>query len=130
MDNMINVEMLDFDTYLKFLKRGFIDFFENIDRTDKSIFIKKDYSMALGFLAQANSFVDSLKVMSLLVEDLDRSEFTELIRKFDVYNNEVKSNIFTEHSQQWSDIEYRSLIKACEDIGRLLILSISVPKVS
>lgn len=127
---MINIEMLNFEGYVNYLKRGFIEFFENIERADRSIFIKKDYNMALSFLAQANSFVDSLKILSLLIEDLDRSEFTEFIHKFNVYNNEVKNNIFTNHSQQWSDIEYRSLVESCEEVGRLLEISSLVPKAS
>lgn len=122
--------MLDFESYVTYLRRGFGDFFSDIERVDMSIFVKKDYQQALGFLTQANSFVDSLKLLRLVTEDLERSEFQDLIHKFDVYNREVKNNIFDNHSHQWSDIEYRHLISACNEVGSLLNISTLVPKVS
>lgn len=47
-------------------------------------------------------------------EDLQREEAEELFRLFDVFMSEVLRNVRTNHSHQWSDIEFIRL-KECFD---------------
>lgn len=46
--------------------------------------------------------------------ELGRHEIDEVFRKFDVYVEEITRNICTNHSHQWSDIEFQALASTYE----------------
>lgn len=84
-----------------------------------------DLTCALAYLTEAHSlYCDAETFLKDNIETLgDRSEFTSLIHKFKVYNREVLNNVRTNHSHQWSDIEFRSFADSFLEAGLLLSIA-------
>ncbi len=77
-------------------------------------------SVVFGYLAIANSYINSAKAVYICREELNRQEFDEFFNKFRTYSDEVMSSISTNHSPQWSNIEFTSLNEAYEPVVSLL----------
>ncbi|CAI3504957.1 hypothetical protein CIRMBP1315_02078 [Enterococcus cecorum] len=77
---------------------------------------------ATTYLAEANSLFTQAKVfLSDNIDELgEPEEFLDTIFRFNVYNNEVLDNIRTNHSHQYSDIEFRNFLNSFRYSGQLL----------
>ena len=49
------------------------------------------------------------------LESLEHHDIEEMFNRFNEFSREVFTNISTEHSHQWSDIEYRHFVDAYEN---------------
>lgn len=71
---------------------------------------KKDAFVAVAYLnVAASKFAAAEALYYSHLEDLERDEAEEIFHRFDVYMNELLSNVHTSHSHQWTDIEYNNL---------------------
>lgn len=79
-------------------------------------------TIALAYLTEAHNFY--LNAETLFVDNVelfdDRSEFKELFHRFSVFNKEVLTNARTDHSHQWSDIEFREFVNSFKSVAGLL----------
>lgn len=75
----------------------------------------------IGHLAIANSYINAAKAVYVCNNDeLTRQEFDEFFIQFGEFSGEVMESIRTNHSPQWSDIEFRRLEEAYEPVASLL----------
>ncbi|EOH80738.1 hypothetical protein [Enterococcus malodoratus] len=93
-----------------------------IESDDDLIKKLSDLTCALAYLTEAHSlYCDAEVFLKDNIETLDdRPEFTSLIDKFKVYNREFLNNVRTNHSHQWTDIEFRAFADSFRDAGILL----------
>lgn len=77
---------------------------------------------SLAYLTEAHTLFTTAKIF--ISENKDTLgcylEFDNFIHQFFVFNKEVLDNIRTNHSHQWSDIEFRELAKAFRSLGNIL----------
>lgn len=74
-----------------------------------------DNSVAISYLNVAVSkFAAAESLYYSRIDVLERYEAEEIFRLFDVYMREILTNHRTEHSHQWTDIEFTRL-KECFD---------------
>ncbi|MDN6733897.1 MAG: hypothetical protein L0L58_10360 [Tetragenococcus koreensis] len=73
-------------------------------------------------LSEAHAIYTQINIF--LTENIDilgeREELNENIQLFDVYNKEVLKNIASNHSHQWSDIEFRYFVESFKPVAELL----------
>lgn len=77
-------------------------------------------SVIIGYLAIANSYINAARAVYICNEALSRQEFDEFFHAFSTFSDEVMSNISTNHSHQWSDIEFDRLEEAYRPVASLL----------
>ena len=79
-------------------------------------------AIALAYLTEAhNYYVNAETLLADNVELFDiRSEFENLFHRFSVYNKELLTNARTDHSHQWSDIEFRNFVESFKSVAELL----------
>lgn len=71
---------------------------------------KKDASIAIAYLnIAASKFAAAEALYYSRFEVLERDEAEKIFHLFDVYMNELLTNVHTAHSHQWTDIEYNNL---------------------
>lgn len=71
----------------------------------------------IGYLNAANSnILTARSIYELIFNEGRSSDLENFFHQFETYHDEVMSNIETNHSHQWSDIEYLSLKKSFEKI--------------
>lgn len=79
-------------------------------------------SVALAYLTEAHSYFVNAKIYFL--ENIsvlgERDEIEYLIHRFSVYNKEFMQNARTDHSHQWSDIEFHNFVQAFKPAAALL----------
>lgn len=74
-----------------------------------------DPSIAIAYLNMAASkFATAEAIYYSRIEDLQSREAEELFHLFNVYSKELLENFATDHSHQWTDIEFNRL-KECFD---------------
>lgn len=78
--------------------------------------------VALSYLTEAHTyFVNAEIYLSENISVLgERNEFDSLIHKFSVFNQELLNNARTDHSHQWTDIEFREFVKSFKVASSLL----------
>lgn len=76
-------------------------------------------------LNNAISANNSLKVLYYQNPSFEHTEFEEFFIGFDVYKRELLNNIRTNHSHQWTDIEFRSFIEKAIPLTQLLRMEFS-----
>lgn len=78
---------------------------------DDILFSKKPNEVAvIGYLNQASSLMHCAQAVYISnFDELEHNDIDELFHQFDVFANEVLSSIATNHSKQWSNIEYETL---------------------
>lgn len=70
---------------------------------------KIDIPVALAYLNKAISFMSSAESFYYSQHDeLCHDDIEQVFHQFDVFSSEVLTNFETNHSHQWSDIEYNS----------------------
>lgn len=73
-------------------------------------------SAAVAYLnIAASKFAAAESLYYARIDVLERGEAEEIFRLFDVYMHEFLSNYRTDHSHQWSDIEFNQLKEAFDD---------------
>ena len=77
-------------------------------------------SVVIGYLAISNSYTNAAKAVYICREELSHYEFDEFFNKFRTFSDEVMRNIRTNHSHQWSNIEFNALSDAYEPVASLL----------
>ena len=90
-----------------------IDFDETESRNQELI------SCSLAFLTQAYTNFQNIRILTLL-EDEDSDEFEHCYNEFITFNNEMMNNVKTNHSHQWTDIEFREVANAFKVVKDLL----------
>lgn len=69
-----------------------------------------DISVSLAYLNAAISRFSSAEALYYAqFENLQRGEAEDLFHQFSVYANEFLNNVETDHSHQWTDIEFNKL---------------------
>lgn len=82
-------------------------------------------NVALAYLNQANTFITNAKtIYRLISEEREKPDLDDFFHQFEVFNKEVLTNVRTNHSHQWSGIEFNRLKERYEDIKGLLNLTI------
>ena len=77
------------------------------------LFSENNDTAAMFYLNLANSNVAIIKsIYYCNYEELARNDIEDLLHQFDVFVNEVTRNFSTNHSHQWSNIEYNQFIDA------------------
>ncbi|MBX8942546.1 hypothetical protein RKS58_02445 [Lysinibacillus capsici] len=79
-------------------------------------------AIALAYLTEAHNYY--VNAQTLLIDNVEllgeRNEFDELFHRFSVYNKEFLTNARTDHSHQWSDIEFRDFVESFKPVAELL----------
>lgn len=86
---------------------------------------KKYDQIAAMFINDAFTSVNGLYLLLASNEEYQRDEFDHFFHKFDVFKSEIMSNIATDHSHQWTDIEFREFASACYSVFGLLSIDTS-----
>lgn len=70
---------------------------------------------AITHLNQANTYVNLANIQYLqYCESGECTDFEDVVNKFNVFNNEFLSSYSTNHSLQWTNIEYIQFKEACQ----------------
>lgn len=120
---------IEFEYKKEHLKRlifnGFVSALHSHKTLFKSAFSENNthsLTIALAYLSEAHNY--HLNAETFVVDNLelfgDRNEFELLFQRFSVYNNEFLTNSRTDHSHQWSDIEFRSYVNSFKSVASLL----------
>lgn len=78
------------------------------------------YEAAVGYASLSYADFRSLWTITKTNADLDRLEFDNLMQQAKTFCTEYLDNLNTNHSQQWTDIEYIQLAKKAYDVQLLL----------
>ena len=82
----------------------------------------KILAIALAHLNESHNY--HLNAETFLVDNVElfgeRNEFESLFHRFSVYNDELLTNARTNHSHQWSDIEFRNYVESFKPVSYLL----------
>ena len=114
---------------ITYLKKLFLDGFVSAIHSHKELFNSvfndndtQKLTIALAYLNEShNYYVNAETLLTDNVELFDaRSEFEDFFHCFHVYNKEVLTNIRTDHSHQWSDIEFRTFVESFKTVASLL----------
>lgn len=113
------------DYLSKLILNGFIAAMHSHKTLFKSISSSKEtqgLTIALAYLTEShNYFVNAETLVIDNVELLDmRNEFENMFNRFSVFNDEVLTNARTDHSHQWSDIEFRGFAESFKTVSNLL----------
>ncbi|MEI8200742.1 MAG: hypothetical protein WCG21_11830 [Eubacteriales bacterium] len=77
----------------------------------------------LPLLNDATSSVNTMRAIYItFYDDIAHQEFDEFFQHFDVFKDEVLTNFRTNHSHQWSSIEYTRMIEWAMDLAGLLAI--------
>lgn len=76
---------------------------------------KQNELIASTYINKAISLMSSAKAIYISnIEDLERSEVEDIFHYFDVFESEFLSNLSTDHSHQWTDIEFKQFKNSVE----------------
>jgi hypothetical protein len=111
------------------LGKLFLDGFISAHYSHKTLFesvFSKEHShklqVSLAYLNQAHTYFVNAEIY--LSENIsvfgERDELEDLIHRFSVFNKEVLDNVRTDHSHQWSDIEFRNFVDSFKTAASLL----------
>ena len=127
------MEIENFEQKKQILSNLLIDGFDNANYSHKLLFKselddekefdkQKDLMCALTYLNQAHaSFTNAYTFIALNDELLGgRQEFDNILHQFTEFNTEFLNNVRTNHSHQWSDIEFKRLVDFFEAASGLL----------
>lgn len=80
-------------------------------RVNDYLFKQNNPTAAMFYLNLANSNVAIIKsIYYCNYNELARNDMEDLFHQFDVFVNEVTRNFSTNHSHQWSNIEYNEFM--------------------
>lgn len=82
----------------------------------KDSFDKQNQLIAATYLNKAISLISEAKAIYISnIEQLERSEVKEIFHCFDVFESEFLNNLSTNHSHQWTDIEFVKFKESIEN---------------
>lgn len=85
-------------------------------RVNDYLFKNNNHIAAMFYLNLANTNAGIIKsIYYCNYEYLVDNDIEELLHQFDVFVNEVTNNFSTNHSHQWSNIEYERFIDMLKD---------------
>lgn len=109
----------------KLFLQGFISAHYSHKTLFESVFSEGEpwkFPVSLAYLTQAHTYFVNAEVY--LSENIsvfgERDEFDELIHRFSVFNKELLDNARTDHSHQWTDIEFRDFVGSFKTVSSLL----------
>lgn len=79
-----------------------------------------EISVVIGYLAISNSYINAARAVYICREELNRYELDEFFNKFRTFSDEVMTNIRTNHSHQWSSIEFEAFKESYDPVASLL----------
>lgn len=81
------------------------------NRAHRLIFTDSPINIAIiGYINHAGSLIETAKSIYISNYDmLEHNDIEDFFHQFDVFIAEVLNNIATNHSHQWSDIEFTAL---------------------
>lgn len=113
----------------KEIAKGFvIDIITSVKNSHEKAFgdnRERDDLIAGIILNNAVSANNSLKILYYQNPNFEHYEFDKFFDSFDTYKHELLSNIRTDHSHQWTDIQFRSFIENAIPLTELLDMGIS-----
>lgn len=115
------------DALSDFFFNGFKNAYEahetifSIEFDTKSARKQELISCSLAFLSEAYANFQSINLL-IKIEDQERSEFEACYRQFITFNDELINNIKTDHSHQWTDIEFLEFTRKFIEVKNLLQL--------
>lgn len=117
--------MADFESLKHEIKILVLKGFNNAKRAHEEIFSERcDITVIVGHLSIANAQVYAAKSIYVCNESLSHSELDDFFHRFRVFSDEVMTNIRTDRSHQWSDIEFERLHEAYLEAARLLEIAL------
>ncbi|MBU3171381.1 hypothetical protein [Clostridium estertheticum] len=68
---------------------------------------KQNELIASTYINKAISLISTAKAIYISnIEELERTEVEDIFNRFDIYESEFLTNLSTDHSHQWTDIEF------------------------
>lgn len=122
------VDSLSMEKFKEIAKSLVIDIITSVENSHEKAFGENreiDDLISGIILNNAVSANNSLKILYYQNPDFEHNEFDKFFASFDTYKCELLRNIRTDHSHQWTDIEFRSFIKNAIPLTELLDMGIS-----
>ncbi|AET69178.1 hypothetical protein Desor_3710 [Desulfosporosinus orientis DSM 765] len=82
--------------------------------------VQLDNSIIIGYLAIANSYVNSAKSVYICKNELSRQEFDDFFNEFKMFSNEVMDNISNNNGHQQSNLHFQRLTEVFQLVASLL----------
>ena len=102
-----------------------LDGYHNAKQAHSEIFSgRKNCSVIIGHLSIASSHINAARAIYVCNEVLTHYEFDPFFHAFSTFSDEVMTNIRTDHSHQWSDIEFQRFHDSYQDVASLLGVSL------
>jgi hypothetical protein len=106
------------------LKSLFISAMISSKHCQEALFSKDGHKLPDVTLALLNDSVSSVNTMHAIYitffDELQHQEFDEFFVLFDTYKCEILNNFRTNHSHQWSSIQYVKMFDWARELGSLL----------
>ncbi|WP_063221101.1 hypothetical protein [Bacillus cereus] len=105
----MDIRRYKFDADKTLLKELLIDGYLAAQNAHKYIFEKKT-NVSMAYLTEANTFFTNARILYSQNLDLESLEIDmeTLFHRFRVFNNELLECVATDHSHQWTDIEFNA----------------------
>ncbi len=99
-----------------------IDAYDNAKHAHVEIFKEKaDKAVAIGLLSICTAYSSAAHALYMANhETLERDELNDLFFEFQVFVKEAMDSYRTNHSHQWTDIQFRRLKEKYDDAASLL----------
>lgn len=95
-----------------------INGFKNANYAYEEIFSdRKNESITIGHLSIANSYISSAQAVYICNSILCHPNIDEFFDRFSILSDEVMDNIRTNHSHQWSSIQFRKFEDSYENLA-------------
>ncbi|AOP13622.1 hypothetical protein BL1202_00653 [Bacillus licheniformis] len=79
-------------------------------------------TITLAHLNQANIFITAAQTVYQLETPGENQEIERFFHQFQVFNDELLDSISTDHSDQWTGIEFRELVKNYNELPEIFEL--------
>ncbi|TYS10739.1 hypothetical protein FZC70_05470 [Bacillus subtilis] len=80
-------------------------------------------TIALAHLNQANTFITASQTVYQLETPGESQEIERFFHQFNEFNNELLDSISTNHSDQWTGIEFSELVETYNELPEILNLN-------
>lgn len=81
----------------------------------KNLNSKQNELIAATYINKAISLISTAKAIYMSnIEQLERDEIEDIFHTFDVFESEFLTNLSTDHSHQWTDIEFDKFKEAVQ----------------
>ncbi|WP_312059340.1 hypothetical protein [Anaerotignum sp.] len=105
----------------KALKRLIAYAYRDANLAHKSAFSKgnseKNQLLACVYANKVLTYISSADTIYLMEDEIVSIELEQVLHQFKVFVDELIKNVGTDHSHQWTDIEYIRLVKKLSNYG-------------